>query len=223
MEFVEYPDRDMLFLALAGTLTGQLGQALRSGGRASISVPGGTTPGPLFDLMSDVELDWANTAILLNDERWVPEDNSRSNTAQLKRRFLKGAAAQAVFVPLFLEGAEIEDAVPVLTAGLEPHLPLTCAVLGMGEDMHVASLFPGGDKLAEALSNAAPPLVAMRASGAEEPRITLSAPVLKAAMHIHLLILGNEKRNALERAQTLPPELAPVRAILDNATVHWAE
>jgi 6-phosphogluconolactonase len=63
----------------------------------------------------------------------------------------------------------------------------------------------------------------MRAEAAGEPRITLTAPVLKGAMNIHILITGPEKREALERALTLPPEQAPVRAILDNATVHWAE
>ena len=63
----------------------------------------------------------------------------------------------------------------------------------------------------------------MRAEAAGEPRITLTAPVLAGAMNIHILITGAEKRAALERAMTLPPSEAPVRAVLDNATVHWAE
>ena len=49
------------------------------------------------------------------------------------------------------------------------------------------------------------------------------ARVLQAAQHIHILITGPEKRQALDRAQTLPPELAPIRTVLDQATVHWAE
>jgi 6-phosphogluconolactonase len=89
--------------------------------------------------------------------------------------------------------------------------------------MHTASLFPGADRLAEALAPNAPVLMALRSEAAGEPRITLTARVLRDAMTIHLLITGAEKRAALERAQSLPPEEAPVRAVLDHATVHWAE
>jgi 6-phosphogluconolactonase len=93
----------------------------------------------------------------------------------------------------------------------------------MGADMHTASLFPGADRLEEALSPGAPILMALRAEAAGEPRITLSAPALKSAFHTHILIKGAEKRAALERAQGLSPVEAPVRAVLDTATVHWTE
>ena len=63
----------------------------------------------------------------------------------------------------------------------------------------------------------------MRAEAAGEPRVTLSARVLKAAFNIHILITGAEKRAALERAAGMDVMDAPVRAVLDNATVHWAE
>lgn len=223
MEFCEYPDREALFLSLAQTLTGELGQALRLNCQASLSVPGGTTPGPLFDLLSGVDLDWPQVAVMLNDERWVPERSPRSNTALLRARLLRDRASGAQLLPLHADTPTPEDALEALAQGIAPHLPLTCVVLGMGEDMHTASLFPGGDRLAEALAPDAPVLVAMRAPGAEEPRVTLTAPVLRGAMHLHILILGPAKRAALDRARGLSPDLAPVRAVLDNATVHWAE
>jgi 6-phosphogluconolactonase len=223
VKFVEYPDRELMMLSLANAIAGDLGDFLRREGRASLCVPGGTTPGPIFDTLSGVDLDWANVAVFLNDERWVPDDSPRSNTRLLRERLLVGRAAKARLVPLYAEADRPEDRLDELSAGIAAHLPISVLLLGMGADMHTASLFPGADRLTEALSDQAPVLMALRAEAAGEPRITLTAPVLKGAMAIHILITGPEKRAALERAQGLTPAEAPVRAVLANATVHWAE
>ncbi len=223
MDFVEYPDRDLLMLGLADRLTADLAEALRHNERVGFSVPGGTTPGPVFDVLSEQALDWDRVAVVLNDERWVPEDNPRSNTALIKKRLLVSKASAATFIPLYAKSETPEDRLEELTAGLAPHLPLSVLLLGMGADMHTASLFPGADNLAAALADDAPPLMAMRADGAGEPRITLTAPVLRAAMSIHILITGTDKRAALERAARLPVIEAPVRCVLGQAMVHWAE
>ena len=223
MKLEVYPDREMLMLGLANTIAGQLADFLRRDGKATLSVPGGTTPGPIFDTLSGVDLDWANVAVVLNDERWVPESSDRSNTRLLRQRLIRGRAALARLVPLYLPAERPEDVLEALEDGLRPVLPISVLLLGMGTDMHTASLFPGADRLDEALSATAPLLLPMRAEAAGEPRITLTAPVLRGAFHTHILITGPEKRAALERAQTLPPHEAPVRAVLDNATVHWAE
>ncbi len=223
MKFIEYPDRELMMLSLANAIAGDLGDFLRREGRASLCVPGGTTPGPIFDTLSGVDLDWANVAVFLNDERWVPDDSPRSNTRLLRERLLVGRAAMARLVPLYAEADQPEDRLDELSGGIAPHLPISVLLLGMGADMHTASLFPGADRLTEALSDKAPVLMALRADAAGEPRITLTAPVLKGAMTTHILITGQEKRAALDRAQGLTPAEAPVRAVLANATVHWAE
>lgn len=223
MKFESYPDREFLMLGLANVIAGQLADFLRREGRASLSVPGGTTPGPIFDTLSGVDIDWSKVAVFLNDERWVGEDSPRSNTRLLRERLLRGKAAAAQLIPLYAEAATPEERLEDLAEGLRPHLPISVLLLGMGADMHTASLFPGADRLTDALAADAPILLPMRAEAAGEPRITLTAPVLKGAMNIHILITGQEKRDALERALTLSPEEAPVRAVLDNATVHWAE
>ncbi len=223
MKLETYPDREFLMLGLANVIAGQLADFLRREGRASLCVPGGTTPGPIFDTLSGVDLDWGNVAVFLNDERWVGEESLRSNTRLLRERLLRGKAAAARLVPLYAPVEAPEAALGALAEGIAPHLPVSVLLLGMGADMHTASLFPGADRLAEALAADAPVLMALRAEAAGEPRITLTAPVLRGAMHIHVLITGAEKRAALERAMELTAEEAPIRAVLDNATVHWAE
>jgi len=223
MQLETYPDRELMMLGLANVIAGQLGEFLRREGSATLSVPGGTTPAPIFDTLSGVELDWANVAVLLNDERWVPETSDRSNTRLVRERLIRGRAAGARLLPLYAPAETPEDMLPALEDGIRPHLPISVLLLGMGADMHTASLFPGADRLEEALSPQAPILMALRAEAAGEPRVTLTLPVLRAAYHCHILITGPEKRAALDRAQQLSPRDAPVRGILDLATVHWAE
>ena len=222
MNLVEYPDAELMMFTLADQLASDLGTQLRTHDRASLSVPGGTTPGPVFDVLSGVGLDWDRVTVFPNDERWVPETSERSNGRLLKQRLLIGKAAAATFLPLYAEAERPEDAIDELAEAIEPHLPISVLLLGMGADMHTASLFPGADRLAEALAPDAPVLLPMRAAGAGEPRVTLSARVLRDAMAIHVLITGAEKRAALERAMDLTPQEAPIRAVLDDATVHWA-
>lgn len=223
MRFETYPDRESLMLGLADLIAGQLSGFLQREGKASLCVPGGTTPGPIFDKLSGVDIDWGNVTVFLNDERWVGEDSLRSNTRLLRERLLRDKAAAATLVPLYVAAEHPEEVLEVLAEGVAPHLPISVLLLGMGTDMHIASLFPDGDRLEEALAEDAPVLMALRAEAVGELRITLTAPVLREAMNIHVLITGVEKRDALERVTGLTVAEAPVLAVLDNATVHWAE
>jgi 6-phosphogluconolactonase len=122
-----------------------------------------------------------------------------------------------------MPGVAAEAAMDELGRGLDGHLPISVLLLGMGADMHTASLFPGADNLVAALAADAPRLMPMRAEGAGEPRITLSAPVLNGALSKHIVITGSDKRAAIERARHLSPQEAPIAAVLQGATVHWAE
>ncbi len=222
MKLVEYPDAEMMMMELADTLAGEIKTALLMHDRVSLAVPGGTTPGPIFDSLCGVDLDWANVHVMLTDERWVPESSERSNTRLLRERLLTNHAAAATYIPLYADAETPEEKLPELAAVVKDELPISVMLLGMGADMHTASIFPGADQLDLAL-HGDDLLVAMRAPGAPEPRITLSAKVLKSAMNRHIVIVGGEKRDALERARHLPPEQAPVAAILNGTTVHWAE
>lgn len=223
MNLVEYPDREMMMIDLANKLAGDLANALMNHDTVSFAVPGGTTPGPVFDDLCSADLHWDRVHVMLTDERWVPESSERSNTRLLKERLLIDKAAAATYVPLYTGAATPEEALDDLARTIEPELPLSVLLLGMGGDMHTASLFPGADRLAEALDDHAPPVMAMRAPGAPEPRVTLTAPVLRGALAIHVVITGADKREALERARHLKPTEAPIAAVLGEATVHWAE
>ena len=222
MELIAYADAELMMIEVAQRLAGELRQTLASSPQASLAVPGGTTPGPIFDSLCGADLDWARVAVMLTDERWVPEDSPRSNTRLLRQRLLTGRAASAVHVPLVTADPTPEEGIPALSQAIAARLPLTVCLLGMGADMHTASIFPGADRLEEALTGDVI-LVPMRAPGAPEPRVTLSARVLRGAMSRHVVITGAAKREAIERARALAPEEAPVAAVLKGAVVHWAE
>ncbi len=223
MNIIEYPDRDALMTGLAATLAEELSAALTHKARATLAVPGGTTPGPLFDVLSAADLEWERVDVMLTDERWVAEGDARSNTRLVRQRLLTNRAAKARLVPLYIPAETPEDALPDLARGIGPLLPVDILLLGMGDDMHTASLFPGAPGLRAAISPRAPILSAQHPPGTAEARISLTVPALKGAINAHLLILGAGKRAALHQARRLnDPERAPVSALLDDISVHWA-
>ena len=152
----------------------------------------------------------------------MPDSSDRSNTALLRRTLLTGPAAAATLIPLYAPTDMPEESLDALSDRIAGVLPIDVMLIGMGADMHTASLFPGADRLEEALSDAAPVILPMRAPGAPEPRITLTAPVLRAAMDIHLLIMGEDKKAALRQAEGMKPIDAPVACLLPAAQVHYA-
>lgn len=222
MSFVEYADSEMLAIAVANELAGELKAALDHQERAVFVVPGGTTPGPIFDDLCDADLDWSRVDVLLSDERWLPEAHIRSNTRLIRERLLTGRAAKARYLSLYARAETPEAVLAELEANIAPNLPIAVCLLGMGADMHTASIFPGADKLEEALAPRAPILVPMRAPNVPEVRVTLSAHVLDEALCKHIVITGDQKRAAIERARYMRPVDAPIAAVLSGATVHWA-
>lgn len=222
----EYQDRQAQARALADTVARQLTRAIGEHGKATLCVPGGNTPAAFLRALAGEAVDWTRLTVLLNDERWVPPDHERSNARLLRETLLKGAASVARYVPLWCNTPTPEEGLAQLEPGVRTALPIDVLVLGMGNDGHTASLFPGADRLAEALDPDCPAaLMAMRAPGAIEPRITLTLPVLLAARETHLLIAGRDKRDTLERVSADGPVAeAPVRAILKSAKtrIHFA-
>jgi 6-phosphogluconolactonase len=222
MKINENADRDMAVMNIAHALTSDLRRHLLRHDRVSFAVPGGTTPGPIFDAMTSVDIDWNRVHVMLTDERWVPEDHARSNAGLVRARLMQGRAAAAKFIPFYREGMSAAEAAPVLSKELESELPISVLVLGMGADMHTASLFPGAPGLEAALDKGAPALCAVTPPDQPEERITLSAPALNGAMDKHIVIFGDDKKAAIERAQKLKPQEAPIAAVMQGGTIHWA-
>ncbi|MGR3759371.1 6-phosphogluconolactonase [Roseobacteraceae bacterium NS-SX3] len=222
MNFKEYPDRDMLAVDLANELAGDLKTHLLHHDTASLAVAGGTTPAPVFDSLCAADIEWERVRVMATDERWVPADSSRSNARMIGERLLTSRAAAARFLPFYVEGREPEEAVREAEALITPELPLSVLLLGMGDDMHTASLFPGAPGLEAALAPGAPALAVMRPDSQPEARVSLTAHVLDNAIAKHLVIYGDAKKEALDRAASLPPEEAPIQAVLSEITVHWA-
>ena len=179
--------------------------------------------------MSNRPFAWDKVDITLVDERWVPESDARSNARAVRAQLLKNHAAAATFHGLYNSAKLSPDGVrqTLRQAGGCAEL-LDVAILGMGMDGHTASLFPAGDNLAEAIDPRTGAIfLPMRAANLDEPRITMTVPVLLNAGSLFLHIEGGDKRAVLEQAlRPGPVEDMPVRALINHAgktvSVFWA-
>jgi len=225
-----YETREALAEALATGVAAVLCGGIATRGQAVLAVSGGSTPKLFFQTLAKADLDWSCVTVCLVDERWVPETSDRSNTRLVRENLLTGRAAGAHLEPLFEEGPsahEAEDEVSRRLSALPR--PFDAVILGMGNDGHTASFFPGADRLAEAISpDAGHRVLAIEAPGAGEPRITLALPFLLEARLLALHIEGQEKRDTLAEALgDGPVEAMPVRSVLraprqEPLQVFWA-
>ena len=222
-KIIKYDEREELIQKVAAKISSALITALDGRETITFAVPGGTTPGPILEKLSEFYLDWARVNVILGDERWVPHSHERSNTRLIMKTLFKNEAKKARFIPMYADFASPEEGILHINKDIEPALPLSVALLGMGADMHTASLFPESKNLGLALSKDAPNVVAVSALGIPEPRISLTARVLNSAQEKHLVFFGVDKKRVLDEAMFLDPLSAPVSAVLDGAVVHWAE
>jgi 6-phosphogluconolactonase len=204
----------VLAQTLAGDVAIWLKEAIAKNGRAVIAVSGGSTPKPFFVELSKQKLDWSKVIITLVDERQVPEDNPRSNARLVRDNLWFNEAAEAQFAPLYLNPLIARIA------------PFDVAILGMGNDGHTASFFPGGDNLANAIDKTnSHAVIPMNSPGAGEPRLTFTLPRLLAASHLCLHIQGQDKMQVLDKALAGTDEFEmPVRAVLHSAKpfdIYW--
>src|SRR6185312_17441426 len=198
----DFADRDELAKALADAVAANINAALIVSGVAAIAVSGGSTPAKFFSALGKhKDVDWTKVYVTLVDERWVDETSDRSNAMLVNEKMLQGPAAVAHFIPLYSGGpAPDAEAIARTNRGLET-LPrhYAAVLLGMGNDGHTASFFPGADNINEALLGEGP-AVAVRAPGAGEPRVTQVLRRLLDTDALYLQIEGEEKAATLARA-----------------------
>lgn len=226
---LKYPNVAALCASLATDIIAALQATLARGCEASLVVQGGRTPVPLFDLLASTPLDWQHVWITLGDERWVSPLSSASNEHLVREHLLQGRAAAARFVGLKDDAADASSVLTARWAALAAvPRPFDRLVLGMGDDGHIASLFPNSSGGAAALDvNQPPTCVATTAPVEPRARISLNLSALLQTRHIALMLVGDAKWATYQRARQDGPELEmPVRALLRQrgvpVSVYWA-
>jgi len=227
-EWWEYDSLDELADAVAGDVGFIVESAVDARNASLIAVPGGRTGPVVFPKLAAQKLPWKRVTVIPTDDRLVPMDSEISNVREIARAFLPSGAR---VIPIASDISDYKLAGNSADARLQDlPWPPDLVWLGMGEDGHTASIFPGAD-LQEALD--APK--ARRAIGvmpdqlpAEAPvaRVTLTRAAILSARTILITVTGQKKREVLEQAiadgQSSKVPIGRVLAEVDQPIdIHW--
>jgi 6-phosphogluconolactonase len=212
---------------LADFIEKVLTEAVATRGYASLVVSGGSTPRPLFQELADRRLPWNKISVTLADERWVDISSEDSNEAMVRETLLCGAASEAAFIPLKNAAESASEGWEMCHETLAGQFDrFDLVILGMGEDGHTASLFPGvsGSALD---SNIQGLCAAINPPEAPHERMTLTARALLNSRKIILHIVGDKKqqvyRDALKEGSA---DEFPIRVALHQnrvpVDVYWS-
>jgi 6-phosphogluconolactonase len=201
---------------LAAEILGRaIEEAVRSRGLARVGLSGGTTPGPAVRALAALALPWDRVIWFQVDERAVPPDHPRSNWRGMVG-WLGAAGAAGTMHRMVAERPDREAAARdyerLLRAsfGVARAVAFDALLMGIGDDGHTASLFPGHGTVAidDRL------VAAVGAPEGLEPRMTLTAPVIREAKLALVLVQGAAKREPVARARALgSPDEVPARVI----------
>jgi 6-phosphogluconolactonase len=190
------------------------GRAVTGGGRASVALAGGTTPRAVYRRLAKIaEISWEKLDIYFGDERAVPPSDAQSNYHMARETLLDAVPIPPVQVHRMpAERPDREAAAAEYAAQLPERLDLI--ILGIGEDGHTASLFPGS----AALREVARKVVAVEGSKPPPWRLTVTPPVIAAAREIIVLAGGPGKAAAVARALegAEGPERCPAQLARDG-------
>ena len=221
--------REKLEAQLASEIISALRTDILNFGSASLLVSGGSTPGGLFQVLSNSELDWSKLNVSLVDERIVADDHQDQNGFMVKSILLKNKARSANFIPLvynckdFLNNLEqAKEAIQILKR------PFSVVVLGLGGDGHTASLFPDAPELELGMDLANDQeLILTTPQNAPYKRITFTRKALLNSNNLFLHCYGKLKKDLLESAiEREDYREFPISGFLSQKEVHlktfWA-
>ena len=217
---------------VAGDIGFVIQSAIEAHGSARVALPGGNTPDPIYKaLLREKGIAWPKVTLVPSDDRLVPATDPLSNQGKLAGFF---AAKGATIVPLVENGAagDYREAGRRADARLaELQWPLDLICLGMAEDGHTASIFPGPDFEAAVAGPKSRRAVGVRPdpmpTNAPVERVTLTAAAIASARTVMIVISGAEKKRVLEQAIKEGPlsklPIGRVLADLDAAIdIYWS-
>ncbi|MCW4453971.1 6-phosphogluconolactonase [Flavobacterium sp. MXW15] len=226
---VRHADADEWIENVAAEMRRILEHEIGQRGRARMLLSGGTTPAPVYQALAELPLEWDRVEVGLVDERWLSPQDRDSNAWLVRNSFLNRAEG-AHFDPLVRVGKPLAECVHSANLQAQHSQPPCLAVLGMGNDGHTASLFPGSRDLPRALASPHP-YAALDATGCPVAndwplRITLTPHGLAQAGSRLLLLRGQQKLDVLNAAlevgtELTHPILAAVAAPGSRLRVHW--
>ncbi len=227
-----FESRQKLLDALYKDVETTLIEDLSEHDKVSLLLSGGSTPGPLYERLSTVDLEWSRVSVGLVDERWVDADHDASNERLLRKTLLKNFAEAASFQGMknssetpFAGEVECQTQCATLPA------PYSLCLLGMGPDGHTASLFPYAKGLDQALDSdqlcAAIEATPSAVTGEHVERMTLTPKTILNASKVILLITGEDKWQVYcDARKTSDVMAAPVSLFLQQGAVdievYWA-
>jgi 6-phosphogluconolactonase len=202
-QLVAVPDLDAVTREAATRIGRSLCEAIARHGSVSFALSGGETPRPTYEkLAREPGIDWSKVEVFWIDERAVPPSSDRSNYKWAKATLLDHAPILPASVHRMVGEAEDLDAAAhdyekVLRSRLRTG-GFDVAVMGIGDDGHTASLFPGesGLDVTDHLVISVPAAPAQK----REARLTVTVPVIEACGAVFVLVVGKEKHAPLEHA-----------------------
>ncbi len=196
--------------ALAADIAETLNHMHRQKPRALVALSGGRSPETVLPRLAAADVDWSLVDVTLSDERWVPSSDPASNAAMIERCFLKRGGGDATFYPLWTADTAHADGPARADARLSRvTMPPDIIYLGLGEDGHIASLFPADTDAGFFASNGYTVATLAGAKYTPQQRISLDLPTLLGAATIYLHFGGAAKASVFESAlKTVPPSAA---------------
>ena len=222
VELKRFASAHALAAKIAGDIAAELAAAITARGEAGLLVSGGHSPAILFEQLRTQVLEWSRVSIALVDERWVERTDPASNERFVRGALMHGRAAAAHFFGLKNPAPSPDAGAAAAWAALaQIPRPADVTVLGMGDDGHTASLFPGSPNLEAALDlEAQEDCIGMWSPSAPQARLSMNLRALLDSRRIYILILGEAKLGVYAAAcRPGPVEEMPVRAVLRQQRV----